>query len=210
MLEELVRKGFSNTANDIPPLLTALRTHGLWPKKAELVEFLCTMEEMIGGMLATAPTERASLENLLQMLDYYEAKRPLITEQSFIDLCVTRRRATKVIEVDVSKVSTDAELFGLIRKTLLPSSSFLDRVNLPWRPSNLGVTDLRFIKFAMSDGVFGVLDGPNSVPPASLLNAKEYSFKPIAATEIPIPRDIFILPSIMPKPTRKPLASTHS
>jgi hypothetical protein len=52
--------------------------------------------------------------------------------------------------------------------------------------------DTDFIKFALSNGVFGILDGPNSMPPASLVRAKEYDYQPSPPTEVPIPRHVFI------------------
>jgi serine/threonine protein kinase len=190
-LEELVCIGFSITAASIPNLLERLRME-LSPKRPEKVEFLFAMEEMIATMLVATPSKRANLGDLLKRLDSYEATCRQFRQQKFVVLCITSGRNTKVTEVDISDISTDAELFGAIKRQVLASyrhPNLFGFIGLPGIPS---ISDVRFIKFALSNGVFGVLDGPNSMPPASLVRAKEYDYLTSPLTEVPIPRNLFI------------------
>lgn len=190
-LEELVCIGFSITAANIPNLLERLRIE-LSPKRPEKVEFLFAMEEMIATMLVATPSKRANLGDLLKRLDSYEATCRQFRQQKFVVLCITSGRNTKVTEVDISDISTDTELFGAIKRQVLASYRHPNLFGFIGLPGILGISDVRFIKFALSNGVFGVLDGPNSMPPASLVRAKEYDYLPSPLTEVPIPRNLFI------------------
>jgi serine/threonine protein kinase len=205
-LEELVCVGFSITAASIPNLLGRLRVE-LSPKRPEKVEFLFAMEEMIATMLVVTPSKRANLGDLLKRLDSYEATCRQFRQQKFVVLCVTSGRNTKVTEVDISDISTDAELFEAIKRQIIASYRYPNLFGfIGLSLGILSVSDVRFIKFTLSNDVFKVLDGPNSMPPESLVRAKEYDYLP---SPLPIPRSWFIhllsKPPIHP-PTEVPIS----
>ncbi|ERF77104.1 hypothetical protein EPUS_08671 [Endocarpon pusillum Z07020] len=190
-LDSEVCVGFSKAAASIPNLLKELRIE-VSPKRPEKVQFLFVMEDMITTMLVATPSQRANLGDLLKELDLYEATCRQTKQQKFLDLCITSGRNTIAMEIDISDISTDTELFKAIKRRYIA----LDRhSNLRWFIRLLGIsdiTDVRFVKFALSNGVFGVLDGPNSMPPVSLVGLQEYDYSPSPMTEVPIPRNIFI------------------
>jgi hypothetical protein len=166
--------------------------HRIEPKGTEKIEFLFAMEEMIATMLVATPSKRANLGDLLKRLDSYKITCRQFRQQKFVILCITSGRNTKVNKADISDISTDDELFEVIKPQVIASYRRPNLFGFSWLPGRSSVTDVRFIKFALSNGVFGVLDGPNSMPPASLVRAKEYDCQPSPPTEVPIPRDVFI------------------
>lgn len=190
-MDELVRVGFASTAGEIPSLLERLRMHQKSTKRPETLEFLCDMEEMIASMLTATPSERAKLDSLLERLDKYQARYRQFETKKAIYLYITSGRTTKVSEVDISNISTDAEFFNLIRRRILDSHDYPKIFGFSRLPSRLGISDVRFIKFLVQDGVFGVLEGPSSVPSTSVLQAEEYEYDPIPSPEVPIPSDLF-------------------
>ena len=190
-LEELVSVGFSITAASIPDLLEQLRME-LSPKRPEKVEFLFAMEEMIASMLQATPSKRPNLGDLLKRLDLYEVTCRQFRRQKFVVLCITSGRTTRVIEVDISDISTDAEFFEAIKRQVRASYRHSNLFGFIGLPDIWNVSDVRFIKFVLRNSFFEVLDGPNSMPPASLVRANEYDYLPSLLDEVPIPRELFI------------------
>lgn len=92
-------------------------------------------------------------------------------------------------EIDISDISTDDELFEVIKRQVIAEYRRPNLFGFSWLPGRSSVTDVRFIKFALSNGVFRVLDGPNSIAPTSLVRAKEYDCQPSPPTEVPIPHN---------------------
>ena len=191
-LEELVSVGFANTTREISSLLKRLRRDPKSPKNPETLIFLKTMEQMIEQMWIPTTRTRVKLEILIEQLKMLEARCRLYQRRKTIHLCVTSGRTTKVNEIDVSNVSTDTEFFKLIRERMLSSRSSMmfDYSSLK---ISLGTDDVRFIKFRVYDGVFGVLEGPSAVPSSSILQAGEYECDSSSLTEVPVPSSVFIL-----------------
>lgn len=191
-LDELVGVGFASATGEVPSLLQRLRMDQESPKRPETVEFLFTMEEMITGMLIATPSERAKLESLLEQLNTYTNRCLLFKKQKAIYLCITTGRTTIMSEVDVSDISTDYEFFKLIRGRIWASHDYPKLLGLTIFKNSLGIDDVRFIKFIVYDRVFGVLEGPCSLPPTLALEAGLYEYHPSPSNAVPVPRDIFI------------------
>src|SRR5947199_9777921 len=119
---------------------------------------------MILSMLVATHSKRGNLGDLLKRLDLYEATCRQLKRQKFVVLCITSGGNTKVTEVDVSDISTDAEFFEAIKRQIRASNRHSNLFSFIGLPGISNVSDVRFIKFALSNGAFEVLDGPNLMP----------------------------------------------
>jgi hypothetical protein len=191
-LDELASVGFASVAAKVSSLLERLRADQPNTMKPERMKFLLALEEMVSTMFVAAPVHRAKLEQLLEQLNLYTTQCRLLKKRKAIHLCITNGQSTNLSEIDVSNVSTDAQFFDLVRRRILASCSRSKIFGLGRLQRNLGIYDVRFIKFIVHDGLFGVLEGPNSAPPLSVLQVGDYECNLEPSIEVPVPRDVFI------------------
>jgi serine/threonine protein kinase len=166
-LEELYQVGFSYSFKEVPPLLKQLRQTLNGNKQQDMVDFLVTLEDIITSTLLEEPDKRLGLQSVLEKLDEYDASWLPAECFRIVDLCITSGNHTKVLEIDFSTITNDAEALDLIQKHYSKATCYynFDWLRLP--------SAVNFIKFSPTNG-FEVLECP-STPSRSSVHAGAYN-----------------------------------
>jgi hypothetical protein len=117
----------------------------------------------------------------------------------FIELCVnTGEFQRQLAEIDVSDVSSDAQLFDRIREHYREVRSFRTKYFL------LKPVDVHFVQFSVEDRYrVGILDKPMAIPTQAEMDAEGYAYHPCPLKPPPIPANIFLHHLSNPGPHRR-------
>jgi len=121
------------------------------------------------------------------------------TRKRFVEVCVnTGEFQRQLAEIDVSNVTSDGHLFGLIQERYQAVRSF--RAGYFF----LKPADVHFVRFSVEDRHrVGILDKPMAIPGHADMAAEGYDYHPCPLRPPPIPANIFLHHLANPGPHRR-------
>lgn len=126
-------------------------------------------------------------------------ENPDRTRKKFIELCVnTGEFQHQLAEIDVSHVTSDGQLFRLIRERYRAVRSFRAKYFI------LKPADVHFVRFSVEDRYrVGILDKPMAIPGRVDMATEGYGYHPCPLQPPPIPANIFLHHLANPGPHRR-------
>lgn len=127
------------------------------------------IRDLVSSMMTKNPAERPSIDEVHARLMEYDNERRLHENQKFLELCITTGNVTSLLEIDISHVKTDGQLYQeLWSQYQEHHRKIRGLLAFVYEP-----TDARLIQFSLYAGIVRVISG-RSIPSEEAINSRSY------------------------------------